>query len=63
MKLTILPPKKALNKAFLKQKPRRREIEQWKTQLRKLLSQITPAESEEFHKNLMADFLKNTGYA
>lgn len=55
-------PRQALNKAFLKVKPHRAEIESFKTSLKTLLAQINPAESEEFHKNLIADFLKNTYY-
>lgn len=55
-------PRQALNKAFLKVKPNRTEIERFKTNLKTLLVQINPAESEEFHKNLIADFLKNTYY-
>ncbi len=63
MKLNILNPKKALNKAFLKVKPNRNEIEVFKTQLAVLLDHTNDTESEEFHKNLVSDFLKNTYYA
>jgi hypothetical protein len=58
-----LSPRQALNKAFLKVKPIRENIETFKTNLIKLLNQINEAESEEFHKNLVADFLKNTYYS
>ena len=58
----ILKPRKALNKAFLKVKPNRTEIERFKTNLTLLLDHINENESEEFHKNLVADFLKKTYY-
>jgi hypothetical protein len=56
-------PREALNKAFLKVKVSRSDIEQFKTNLINLLEHINDKESEEFHKNLMADFLKNTYYS
>ena len=60
--LNILKPRKALNKAFLKVKAHRNEIELFKGNLINLLDRINESESEEFHKNLVADFLKNTYY-
>lgn len=62
MELRILKPRKALNKAFLKVKPNRTEIECFKTNLIELLDTINDKESEEFHKNLVSDFLKDTYY-
>ena len=62
MDLNILKPRKALNKAFLKVKTNRNEIELFKANLIGLLDQIDETESEEFHKNLVSDFLKNTWY-
>ncbi len=62
MNLSILKPRKALNKAFLKVKPNRSQIETFKSNLITLLDQINESESEEFHKNLVSDFLKNTYY-
>ena len=62
MNLNILTPKKALNKAFLKVKPTRTDIDKFKTQLIRLLDRINEAESEEFHKNLVSDFLKKIYY-
>jgi hypothetical protein len=56
-------PRMALNKAFLKLKPSRIEIDKFKIHLSALLDNSTAGESEEFHKNLIADFLKNTYYA
>ena len=58
-----LSPRQALNKAFLKVKPIRENIETFKTNLIKLIDQINETESEEFHKNLVGDFLKNTYYS
>ena len=55
-----LKPKQALNKAFFKIKPNRDEIEGFKTNLIQLLDRINDTESEEFHKNLVSDFLKKT---
>ncbi len=62
MRLIPQPPKKALNKAFLKVKPNRTEIESFKTNLIQLLDRTNETESEEFHKNLVIDFLKKTYY-
>jgi adenine-specific DNA-methyltransferase len=62
MILKELKPKKALNKAFLKVKPNRTEIEGFKTNLIALLDRTNDTESEEFHKNLVSDFLKDTYY-
>jgi len=62
MKLNELKPRKALNKAFLKVKPNRTEIECFKTNLIALLDSTNDTESEEFHKNLVIDFLKKTYY-
>ncbi|TVR77585.1 MAG: hypothetical protein EA409_11560, partial [Saprospirales bacterium] len=58
----ILKPRQALNKAFLKIKPLREEIELFKGELKKVLERSNDTESEEFHKNLISDFLKNTWY-
>lgn len=57
-----LNPKKALNKAYLKVKPNRTDIEGFKTNLIRLLDSTNDKESEEFHKNLVSDFLKDTYY-
>lgn len=60
--LQMLKPRKALNKAFLKVKPNRSQIEQFKENLKELLDRTNDTESEEFHKNLVIDFLKKTYY-
>jgi adenine-specific DNA-methyltransferase len=62
MELNQMKPRKALNKAFLKVKPNRNEIESFKTNLITLLDRTNDTESEEFHKNLVSDFLKKTYY-
>ena len=62
MELIALKPRKALNKAFLKVKPNRTEIEGFKINLITLLDRTNDTESEEFHKNLVSDFLKKTYY-
>ena len=56
-------PRQALNKAFLKVKISRNNIKKFQENLSKLLEQINESESEEFHKNLIADSLKNTYYS
>ncbi len=62
MLLHKLNPRKSLNKAFLKVKPNRTEIETFKAHLTQLIDQTNDTESEEFHKNLVSDFLKKTYY-
>lgn len=57
-----IPPIKALNKAFLKVKPNRDDFEQFKHNLIRLIDHINESESEEFHKNLVAQFLRETYY-
>jgi len=63
MNKQLIQPRKALNKAFLKIKPNRTEIEIFKTNLIQVLDSCNDKESEEFHKNLVSDFLKNTYYS
>lgn len=58
----ILKPRKALNPAYLKVKPNRIDIERFKNNLITFLDQSNDKESEEFHKNLVSDFLKKTWY-
>ncbi|MBW1649808.1 MAG: class I SAM-dependent DNA methyltransferase [Deltaproteobacteria bacterium] len=62
MKIKKVKPRKALNKAFLKVKPSRIEIESFKANLIRLIDRINEAETEEFHKNLISDFLKDAYY-
>jgi adenine-specific DNA-methyltransferase len=58
----ILSPRKALNKAFLKVKPNRSQIENFKSGLIELIDHINENESEEFHKNLVSKFLTTVYY-
>jgi hypothetical protein len=58
----ILKAKQTLNKAFLKLKPNRLDIDKFKQNLIKLIDTINDRESEEFHKNLLIEFLKKTYY-
>jgi adenine-specific DNA-methyltransferase len=62
MNIQLLEPRKALNKAFLKIKPNRTGIELFKSNLIAILDSINEKESEEFHKNLVIEFLKKTYY-
>jgi len=60
MNIFILSPRKSLNKAYLKVKPSRSEIELFKVNLIGLLDGLDESESEEHNKNDLGDFLKNT---
>ena len=60
--LKELKPKKALNKAFLKVKPNRSEIECFKKNLIHLIDTSNESESETFHVNLVNEFLKKNYY-
>ncbi len=62
MQLTLLSPRKSINKAYLKVKPSRSEIELFKKHLIGLLDGLDEKESEEHNKNDLGDFLKNTFY-
>ncbi|MFN8865516.1 MAG: Eco57I restriction-modification methylase domain-containing protein [Flavobacteriales bacterium] len=62
MVLTPLKPRQSLNKAFLKVKPNRTDIDRFKANLIALLESTKDNESEEYHKNLVIDFLKKTYY-
>ncbi|TRT89949.1 MAG: class I SAM-dependent DNA methyltransferase [Microcystis aeruginosa Ma_OC_H_19870700_S124] len=63
MKTENFSPRQALNKAFLRVKPSRSQVERFQTHLGQLLGSINETESEEFHKNLLADFLKHSYYS
>ena len=62
MQLALLSPRKSLNKAFLKVKPSRSEIELFKQNLIGLLDGLDESESEEHNKNDLVTFLKSTFY-
>ena len=52
----------SLNKAFLKLKPSRSEINEFKANFKRLFTLTNDNESEEYNKNLISDFLKDTYY-
>jgi len=62
MQLSLLSPRKSLNKAYLKVKPSRSSIELFKKNLIGLLDGLDESESEEHNKNDLVTFLKNTFY-
>jgi adenine-specific DNA-methyltransferase len=62
MNLRLLTPKQSLNKAYLKEKISRTDIELFKTQFSGLLEKINDKGDEEHLKSLVADFLKFTWY-
>jgi small nuclear ribonucleoprotein (snRNP)-like protein len=59
---TQLQPREALNKAYLKVKPDGERIGEFKANLVGLIDLINETKSEEFHKNLIVEFLKKTYY-
>lgn len=62
MDIEVLNIRQSLNKAYLKVKPTRSQIELFKFNILHLFNQISEKESEEYHKNIIAGFLKNTYY-
>jgi len=62
MQLSLLSPRETLNKAYLKVKPSRSEIERFKKNLISLLDGLDETESEEHNKNDFCNFLKGTFY-
>ncbi len=62
MRPNLHTPQHALNKAFRKVKPNRADFETFKAQLHALLAGVKAGESEEFHKNLIRDFLQTSYY-
>ena len=60
--MQYITPRKSLNRAYLKVKPLRTDIDNFKINLVALLDQINHAETEEFNKNVVADFLKSAFY-
>ena len=59
MQVCPLTLRKSVNKAYLKVKPERSQIETFKKNILSLYDQIDESESEEFHKNIISEFLKN----
>lgn len=62
MQHNILRPRQALNKAYLRLKTSRSDMEGFKSALRTLLGSIDLGESEEHVKNHLRDFLKTAFY-
>ncbi|MDT3676331.1 hypothetical protein RAM70_18090 [Microcystis wesenbergii NRERC-220] len=54
--------KQTLNRVYLKIKPDTETIQVFQANLTRLLEQCDSKKSEEFNKNLLIDFLKNTYY-
>jgi adenine-specific DNA-methyltransferase len=63
MEVNLLNLRNSINKAYLKVKPNRTRIEAFKKNITSLFDQIKESESEEFHKNIIPEFLKNTYYS
>jgi adenine-specific DNA-methyltransferase len=63
MEINLLNLRNSINKAYLKVKPNRTQIETFKRNITNLFDQIKESESEEFHKNIISEFLKNTYYS
>ncbi len=62
MNLVTLTPRQALNKAYLKVKPNRIDINSFKTNLVELLDKSNHFETEEHHKNLVISLLGRSYY-
>ncbi|WP_347159458.1 DUF7149 domain-containing protein [Pontibacter chitinilyticus] len=62
MQHNLLRPRQALNKAYLRLKTSRTDMEGFKQALRTLLDSINLSESEEHAKNQLRDFLKCVYY-
>jgi adenine-specific DNA-methyltransferase len=65
MNLTTVTPKKSINKAFLKERVSRADMELFKAHFKLLLDRIQAVsnESEENRKNSVSDFLKSAHFA
>ncbi|MCX6272753.1 MAG: type II restriction endonuclease, partial [Bacteroidetes bacterium] len=62
MRLECNSPSKVLNKAYARQSLKREQIETFKNGLLQMFNRIKEGESEEYHKNIVSDFLKDTWY-
>jgi hypothetical protein len=63
MEVNLLNLRNSINKAYLKVRPNRTRIEVFKKNITALFNQIKESESEEFHKNIISEFLKSTYYS
>ena len=62
MKLELIKPIKALNKAYLKEKISRNDIERFKENLVTLFNKAQPGISEDTLKDYLTEFLRNTWF-
>ncbi len=62
MKLKIKIPAQSINKIYQKDKIRRNDYENFKSELDTIITKIDSKESEEHLKNFLIQFLKNTFY-
>jgi adenine-specific DNA-methyltransferase len=62
MELIIQSPSKSLNKAYLKEKVARKDIELFKEQLTLLFTKVQAGYSEDTLKDYITEFLRNTWY-
>lgn len=62
MHLKLITPKQAINKAYLREKVNRADIELFKTNFTGFLEKINDKGDEEHLKSLIADFLKIIWY-
>jgi adenine-specific DNA-methyltransferase len=58
-----LQPREALNKAYLKVKPDRESVAEFKTNLARLIDLCDSQKDEEYNKNLLIDFFKKSYYS
>ncbi|HEX2921442.1 MAG TPA: Eco57I restriction-modification methylase domain-containing protein, partial [Bacteroidales bacterium] len=63
MLLNLQLPRESLNKAYLKTRPNRSQIETFKKKILNLIDNINNQEGEEHNKNIVSEFLKNTWYS
>ena len=63
MLLNLQSPRESINKAYLKTRPNRSQIELFKKNILNLLDNINNHEGEEHNKNIVSEFLKNTWYS
>ena len=62
MKIIFQKPSQALNKAYFKQNLKKEDVELFQKNLLRMFDRLDKSESEENHKSLIADFLKDTFY-
>lgn len=63
MEYKILTPSQSIAKVFLRECSETHEVEKFRASMKELLQRINPSETEEFNKNLVAEFFNNTLYS